>query len=48
MGMAFEYISFLLPRAECEMKQNMQNITSLTCVDLLSGFPLWELATPHH
>ena len=48
MGMAFEYISFLLPRAECEMKQNMQNITSLTCVDLLSGFPLWELANPHH
>ena len=27
MGMAFEYISFLLPRAECERKQNTQNIT---------------------
>lgn len=38
MGMALEYISFLLNiMEEWEMNQNMQNITSLECADFLLG-----------
>lgn len=47
--MALEYISFLLNiMEECEKDQNMQNITSLECVDFLFGLSSLEfIQSPH-